>query len=166
MTVIEKQMDFAPTNELVAAVLGNCCKTDKAFAEQLKKDPLETLKVMNGVHDLPIQDVSVHAVQNTENVVHIPLPVYSQMPEVEKYLQEQLTDEQLEGIAGGEIVASIVMGLATVGFVLGTIGTALGVAAGGAAIAVGLALVVGVTVLAAGAVAGGGVAIAAGAGAI
>lgn len=165
MNVINKEVEFAPTNEMVAVALSNCCQADEVFAEKLKKDPLQLLRAMNEESGVPIPDISVRTVQNTESVVHVPLPAYSQMPEMEKYMQEQLTDEQLKDIAGGEIIGSIVVGLATAAWVAGSIGIALGLS-GGAAIAVGVAIIATVAVGVTAGVVGGSVTIAHGTGAI
>lgn len=149
---------LVPTSELVAGMLGKISIMNEEFHTKLSENPRQVLNDLSedDAGELP-SNLQVHTVQNTGDVVHVPVPAYVCLDD----FAVQLSDRQLQDIAGGEVVFAIIVGL-------GVVGTAvtLGAVGGGAAVAIGLAVVVGITALAIGATTGATVAIAAGTGAI
>lgn len=150
--VAKVQEELAPTNELVAGIMGNMCRNNSDFFAKLNKTPKETLNSLTSDIDVDMSDINIHLAHNTENTVHVPLPCY-------QTVCTALSDEQLLDIAGGEVIGIILATIGatvTLGFVASTV----------ACVAIGVAVVAGIATAIAGAVAGGAYLIAEGAGAI
>lgn len=127
--MLQDEKKLLPTNELIAGVLAQRCYADATFAEQLGDNPREVLQIADS------SDISVQTVRNTEDVVHVPLPAYSCMPEIERKLQEELTDEQLQLVAGGEVIVALITITTIVVATTAVAGVALAAVAGGLAAA-------------------------------
>ena len=112
--------ELVPTNELMASVVATRCREDATFAKQVEDAPDKILKI-------DIADVAVHTVQNTGDTVHVPLPDYSCMPVIAQKINDELSDEDLKKISGGEFIIS---GLIILGVTVGSVTAGIVAAAG------------------------------------
>lgn len=135
----EQKLSLAATTELVGSVVLNAL--DSATAAQLRADPKNTIYTKANIE---IADsLAVHVVQNTNNDVALILPYYESL---EMVSADPISDSDIEGVAGGEILISIiaamvaggVIGAVSAGVTGGTVGIAVG-AAVGAVVATGVA---------------------------
>ncbi len=94
---IQATTELPATNEIVSALLAGKYAGDKSLLKTVKANPQ---KALNG-HGMPI---TVRAVQNTEDTLHICVPAYHALDDM------KIDDEQLAQVAGGEIILAVIIG--------------------------------------------------------
>jgi len=106
-----RQDDPAATPEMIAALIAWQCQQQPELAQALRDDPRSILNTTFKGRSLP-DSLTIEVHDNTDNTWHLPLP---------QAHQENLTldEEQLEKIAGGDIVvplffAAVIAGVALV----------------------------------------------------
>lgn len=125
-----------PYSEMVSALLAQRCATDKEFMAQMKSRPKEALISHLPQHEQDkAKDLAVRTVQNTPDTVHVCVPCYSMLEDLNV---AELDDEQMEKVAGGEIIFSIIFGFtaATIASAVATTVVAAGATAASVAIVV------------------------------
>ncbi len=133
-----------PSNELLGATaLHSVSATDLRL---LRSDPRSFLLSRTNV--AVGEDVSFNFSENDVATVHLALPYYS---EIEEMNIKALEPQELSDVSGGEIIALVIFGLTTAA---ATIGTAVGIASTPVAIGVGAAIIAGSAVAAGTAVIG------------
>lgn len=105
--------ELPATNEIVSALLAAKYAGDRTLLQTVKADPQTAL---NGSEVA----VTVRAVQNTEDTLHICVPDYEVLADM------KLEDEQLAQVSGGEIFISVAFAISAV-FVAGAVATVVGV---------------------------------------
>ncbi len=110
---IQTATELPATNEIVSALLAAKYADDLALLQTVRANPQTAL---NG-SEVP---VTVRAVQNTEDTLHICVPDYDVLADM------KLDDEQLAQVSGGEIFISIGIAISAV-FVAGTVATVVGI---------------------------------------
>ena len=87
------------------------CNTDNAFKQNLISSPMETLnECTKGSFSIPNNKEVVVVDQTTPDTIYLNIPSKPNMDSLE------LTDEQLEMVAGGEfVVAGTLIGIAALG---------------------------------------------------
>lgn len=115
-TTIDMSKELAPTSELISGLLGSVCHKDKAMYSRLIEDPRAEINRMSSYENLKYDDsFNIQTVQNTEDVVYVPLPQYEMLETM------KLSDEQMQNISGGEIF--VALGTAIVTATIGAIYT-------------------------------------------
>ena len=117
------------TPEMTATMLAARCQKDAELASRLRENPKATLGKMSGKKLPDRVKVVVH--ENRSDYLHIAIPT-------EKYVQQftaaceamnadddTLSDKQLEGIAGGEVLIGVIALITA-----GSLAVAVGVGAG------------------------------------
>ncbi len=115
-----------PLNEITGAILA-----PQLSQEDVKAISADAAGFIKAKADLDITS-DIKIVENSGNDIHLALPYYST---IETMQSEMVQDENMDGVAGGEILISIFAG----------IGVAIGVGAGvaaGAGVTTGVALAV------------------------
>ncbi|MDD9806167.1 MAG: hypothetical protein OXU44_04400, partial [Gammaproteobacteria bacterium] len=105
--------ELPATNEIVSALLAAKYADDQTLLQTVRDNPQTALNG-SGVA------VTVRAVQNTEDTLHICVPDYEVLADM------KLDDEQLAQVSGGEIFISIGIAISAA-FVVGTVATVVGV---------------------------------------
>ena len=115
-------------NELVAAIVADECRGDERAAARLRADCGKAVNDLIGAR-MP-DGVAVRVAENTPDTVHVPLPHYS--GEASAELAAAMSEAELAQISGGEVLCSVLIGVAIGGAVLGAaavvaLGTTFGV---------------------------------------
>lgn len=159
---MQEDHTIAAINELVSIHLAAGCTKDAKFMAAMRDDAKAAMLSCLPAGSVIGDDIAVRSVQNTADVMHICVPDYSVLDQ----LEEHLTDDQLAKISGGvfEIACVLsVIGCAVAAIFIGSVkASALGTVT---AVSIGAAVVVAVAVSGVAVGTGIGVGIAAGVGA-
>lgn len=112
--------------EVISALVADKCREDADFVNRMQSDSKST---MNALCDSPFPaDLNIQTVQNTSGLVHVPLPVYKDLPDV----GDAISDEDLAAVSGGEIIlfvgiitTIVVSGLIIAGAIGGAVAAAI-----------------------------------------
>jgi len=101
----QKLAELPLTPEVTATLVADRCRHEPELAERLHKDARNCLKELTD-KELP-EDLKIVTHDNTDDTWHLPLPNYS-MDEITDRQQMELDEEQLQQIAAGELLATII----------------------------------------------------------
>ena len=87
---MEEVQQIPAANEVVAVLLAKKCVDDKALLAAVKSDPVKAFDIRDAT-------LRVRTVQNTRDVLHVCVPDYGAMQELES--------DELEQVSGGTRVA-------------------------------------------------------------
>lgn len=95
-----EKIQLAPFNEILAAVAIPSL-SDEGF-HAFVKDPKEFICTLTEL-DIDLS-ISFHAVMNSNNEVHLALPYYSGVEEMQA---KMMSDSQFDNVSGGEIIVGL-----------------------------------------------------------
>ena len=105
------ERNLAPTSELAASLIARLYHNDEHFAQRLREDPGQVVNDLFPKGCKVADNISIRTVDNTKDVVHVVLPGYPRLEEAARQIMHELTDEDIAGISGGEILITFLVGV-------------------------------------------------------
>lgn len=110
---MKQEINLTLTPEIIGAITDH--KLSKEQAMKFKNDPNSFLAEMNLK---PNADMQVQAIENSANEIHLALPFYEG---VEESSAIKLSDENVEGVSGGEIIVNAILAVSVLAVMGGVV---------------------------------------------